>query len=67
VSTPQTRLTKCPECGLRHLVTSLIPHPDRPDILLCPVRTRGVLRLGKWEREEANRLLRSAFDEEPPQ
>jgi hypothetical protein len=63
VSAPQTRLTACAACGRYHLTTSLIHDPDRPDILLCPVRTRGVMRLAPLERAEADRLLRSAFGE----
>jgi hypothetical protein len=57
----ESRLTPCLACGRRHLISSLVPHPDRPHILLCPVRTRGVMRLAPFERAEADRLLRSAF------
>lgn len=51
----------CRACGRRHLASSLIRHPDRPSILLCPVKSRGVMRLAPWERTESDRLLRSAF------
>ena len=61
MNAPQTRLTACPACGRYHLLSSLLRHPDRPHIMLCPVRTRGVMRLAPWERTESERLLRSAF------
>lgn len=41
----------------------MIPDPDRPSRLLCPVQWRG-MRLPRWERHEANRLLRLAFGDE---
>ena len=46
------------------MLSALIPHPDRPHVLLCPVRWRG-LRITPAEREHANRLLQSAFADKP--
>jgi hypothetical protein len=57
------RALRCSACGRLHLTATLIRHPDRPHILLCPVRWRG-MRLPRWERDEANRLLQSAFGDE---
>ncbi len=57
------QLTRCAACGRLHFITALITHPDRPHVLLCPVEWRG-MRLPRWERDEGNRLLQSAFGDE---
>jgi hypothetical protein len=56
-------LYACPDCGKRHRITSMVPDPDNPDRMLCPVRSRGVFRLSGTDREKADRLLRDAFEE----
>jgi hypothetical protein len=58
-----TRLIHCGDCGRLHLPESMVPDPDRPPLLLCPVTTRGVMRLAPWERTVSDHLLRSAFGE----
>jgi hypothetical protein len=56
-----SRLILCLGCGRRHLPESMIRDPDNPARLLCPVRSRGVMRLSAAERAESERLLRSVF------
>jgi hypothetical protein len=42
----------------------MVRDPDRPRALLCPVTSRGVMRLGYQERIESERLLVLAFGDE---
>jgi hypothetical protein len=41
---------------------SMVPDPDRPPRLLCPVQWRG-LRITPAERAEGSRLLQLAFSD----
>jgi hypothetical protein len=58
---PDWKPNLCVQCGRCHLVSSLVRDPDRPDVFLCPVESRGVMRLTPAERTESERLFRSVF------